>query len=65
MRSPTGNLNHFGVGMQITDGKVHESERAGSYSFSKGTVEVVDRGLCGLQLARGFGMQRLLFCYQE
>lgn len=32
------------VFMQITDGKVHESQRAGSYSFSKGSVMVVDRG---------------------
>ncbi len=32
------------VFMQITDGKVHESQRAGSYSFSKGSVVVVDRG---------------------
>lgn len=32
------------VFMQITDGKVHESQRAGSYSFAKGSVVVVDRG---------------------
>lgn len=32
------------VFMQITDGKVHEVQRAGSYSFSKGSVVVVDRG---------------------
>lgn len=32
------------VFMQITDGKVHESQRAGNYSFSKGSVVVVDRG---------------------
>lgn len=32
------------VFMQITDGKAHESQRAGSYSFSKGSVVVVDRG---------------------
>ncbi len=30
--------------MQITDGKVQESQRAGSYSFPKGSVVVVDRG---------------------
>ena len=32
------------VFMQITDGKVHESQRANSYSFTKGSVVVVDRG---------------------
>lgn len=32
------------VFMQITDGKIHESQRAGSYSFAKGSVVVVDRG---------------------
>ena len=32
------------VFMQITDGKMHESQRAGSYSFPKGSVVVVDRG---------------------
>ncbi len=32
------------VFMQITDGKVHESQRANSYSLAKGSVVVVDRG---------------------
>lgn len=32
------------VFMQVTDGKVHESQTADNYNFAKGSVVVVDRG---------------------
>ncbi|MEN5435179.1 IS4 family transposase [Sphingobacterium faecium] len=37
------------VFMEITDGKVHESKKANSFSFPKGSVVVVDRGYVDFQ----------------
>lgn len=37
------------VFMEVTDGKVHESKRANSFSFPKGSVVVVDRGYVDFQ----------------
>lgn len=37
------------VFMEVTDGKVHESKRANSFSFPRGSVVVVDRGYVDFQ----------------
>ncbi|AIM36985.1 transposase [Sphingobacterium sp. ML3W] len=37
------------VFMEITDGKVHESKKANSFAFPKGSVVVVDRGYVDFQ----------------
>lgn len=35
--------------MEITDGKVHESKKANSFAFPKGSVVVADRGYLDFQ----------------
>jgi len=45
------------VFLEITDGKVHESKKANSFSFPKGSVVVMDRGYVD------FKWMNMLDCY--